>query len=199
MTRRGQQQRRHSGRARPGRIAALVLIAALGALAWSVYRGRASRVAFREFGANILLNFLLIYGAGWGIAGSAVGTVIAQWGMFAAYAVVEREPVTARFRGRDVLTNPPPSSGGILIAFALDLLERLGHPAPFDDPDALQLSPPAVEVVDLEAEVPLRREVARPAASVSDSKAIERSKPRTISSPFDAVAQGRVERSFITL
>ena len=58
---------------------------------------------------------------------------------FAAYAVVEREPVTARFRGREVLTNPPPSSGGILIAFALDLLERLGDPAPFDDPDALQL------------------------------------------------------------
>ena len=30
------------------------------------------------------------------------------------------------FRGRDVLTNPPPSSGGILIAFGLDLLDRLG-------------------------------------------------------------------------
>jgi putative MATE family efflux protein len=45
-------------------------------------------VAGAGFGANILLNFLLIYGAGWGIAGSAVGTVIAQWGMFVAYAVV---------------------------------------------------------------------------------------------------------------
>lgn len=58
---------------------------------------------------------------------------------FAAYRVVERPPVSAVYRGRDVLTNPPPSSGGILIAFALDLLERLGDPAPFDDPDALQL------------------------------------------------------------
>jgi gamma-glutamyltranspeptidase / glutathione hydrolase len=58
---------------------------------------------------------------------------------FAAYRVVEREPVVASYRGRQVLTNPPPSSGGILIAFALDLLERLGGPAPFDDPDALQL------------------------------------------------------------
>ena len=28
------------------------------------------------------------------------------------------------FRGREVLTNPPPSSGGILIAYALELLER---------------------------------------------------------------------------
>jgi gamma-glutamyltranspeptidase/glutathione hydrolase len=46
----------------------------------------------------------------------------------ATYAVVEREPAHAHYRGRDVLTNPPPSSGGILIAYALDLLERLGRP-----------------------------------------------------------------------
>ena len=32
------------------------------------------------------------------------------------------------YRGREVITNPPPSSGGILIADALDLLERLGRP-----------------------------------------------------------------------
>jgi gamma-glutamyltranspeptidase / glutathione hydrolase len=43
----------------------------------------------------------------------------------AAYEPIAREPVRAAFRGRDILTNPPPSSGGILIAFALDLLERL--------------------------------------------------------------------------
>jgi gamma-glutamyltranspeptidase/glutathione hydrolase len=43
----------------------------------------------------------------------------------AAYEPIAREPVHAAFRGRDILTNPPPSSGGILIAFALDLLERL--------------------------------------------------------------------------
>lgn len=44
----------------------------------------------------------------------------------AAYAVMEREPVGARFKGSDVLTNPPPSAGGILIAYSLALLERLG-------------------------------------------------------------------------
>ncbi len=44
----------------------------------------------------------------------------------AAYEVVARDPVRARFRGRDVLSNPPPSSGGVLIAFALELLDRLG-------------------------------------------------------------------------
>ena len=32
------------------------------------------------------------------------------------------------YRGREVLTNPPPSSGGILIADALGILERLGRP-----------------------------------------------------------------------
>ncbi|HWN72833.1 MAG TPA: gamma-glutamyltransferase, partial [Solirubrobacterales bacterium] len=44
----------------------------------------------------------------------------------AAYEPVEREPVSARFRGHLVLTNPPPSSGGILIGYSLGLLERLG-------------------------------------------------------------------------
>jgi gamma-glutamyltranspeptidase/glutathione hydrolase len=44
-----------------------------------------------------------------------------------AYEPIEREPVRARFRDRDVLTNPPPSPGGILIAFALDLLDRIGR------------------------------------------------------------------------
>jgi gamma-glutamyltranspeptidase/glutathione hydrolase len=48
----------------------------------------------------------------------------------AAYAPIERVPVRGRYRGRDVLTNPPPSSGGILIAFALDLLDRIGSSGP---------------------------------------------------------------------
>jgi gamma-glutamyltranspeptidase/glutathione hydrolase len=43
-----------------------------------------------------------------------------------AYGPIEREPVRAGFRGAEVLTNPPPSSGGILIAYALNVLERLG-------------------------------------------------------------------------
>jgi gamma-glutamyltranspeptidase/glutathione hydrolase len=46
----------------------------------------------------------------------------------ATYEVVEREPARAHYRGVDVLTNPPPSSGGILISYALNLLERLGRP-----------------------------------------------------------------------
>jgi gamma-glutamyltranspeptidase / glutathione hydrolase len=45
----------------------------------------------------------------------------------AAYEAVERKPIRAPFRGTEVLTNPPPSSGGILIAFCLGLLERMGE------------------------------------------------------------------------
>jgi gamma-glutamyltranspeptidase/glutathione hydrolase len=49
----------------------------------------------------------------------------------ASYRVVERKPAKAHYHGRDILTNPPPSSGGILIAYSLDLMERLA-PAPED-------------------------------------------------------------------
>jgi gamma-glutamyltranspeptidase/glutathione hydrolase len=46
----------------------------------------------------------------------------------AGYAPVDREPARAAYGGREVLTNPPPSSGGILIADALGILERLDTP-----------------------------------------------------------------------
>ena len=55
--------------------------------------------------------------------GGTLGT-----GDLAAYEPIARVPVSARFQGREVLTNPPPSSGGILIAFALELLERADGP-----------------------------------------------------------------------
>ena len=47
----------------------------------------------------------------------------------ASYEAIEREPARVTYRGREVLTNPPPSSGGILIADALGMLERLGAAA----------------------------------------------------------------------
>ena len=40
------------------------------------------------------------------------------------YRVIEREPLIITYRGNTFLTNPPPSSGGILIAFALELLSN---------------------------------------------------------------------------
>jgi gamma-glutamyltranspeptidase/glutathione hydrolase len=44
------------------------------------------------------------------------------------YRVIARRPVRARFGDALVLTNPPPSSGGVLIAHALGVLERLRPP-----------------------------------------------------------------------
>jgi gamma-glutamyltranspeptidase/glutathione hydrolase len=43
----------------------------------------------------------------------------------ARYRVVWRRPVRARFRGHAFVSNPPPSSGGVLIAYGLALLEGL--------------------------------------------------------------------------
>jgi gamma-glutamyltranspeptidase / glutathione hydrolase len=48
-------------------------------------------------------------------------------GDLAAYRAIEREPIRAGFRGTEVLTNPPPSSGGLLIAYCLGLLDRLSE------------------------------------------------------------------------
>jgi len=40
------------------------------------------------------------------------------------YQVIERQPLQTQYRGNTLLTNPPPNSGGALIAFALSLLAR---------------------------------------------------------------------------
>lgn len=47
------------------------------------------------------------------------------------YAVIEREPLTAEYRGRRVVTNPRPSFGGELIALALSLDEARGPQPPW--------------------------------------------------------------------
>jgi gamma-glutamyltranspeptidase/glutathione hydrolase len=64
----------------------------------------------------------------------------------AAYGTVTRAPVRVAYRGREVLSNPPPSAGGTLIAYALALLERegiaagpLGAPRPDGGPSSAQL------------------------------------------------------------
>ncbi|NQX34792.1 MATE family efflux transporter [Herbiconiux sp. VKM Ac-2851] len=66
----------------------LVVIAATGLLRGLQDTRTPLVVAVSGFAANAALNALLIYGAGWGIAGSAAGTVLAQWGMAAVYVVM---------------------------------------------------------------------------------------------------------------
>ena len=46
----------------------------------------------------------------------------------AGYQAIEREPARVAYRDREILTNPPPSAGGTLLAYALALLDRA--PAP---------------------------------------------------------------------
>lgn len=46
------------------------------------------------------------------------------------YRVIRRRPITASFCGEEYLSNPPPSAGGILVAFGLPLLEELGPGRP---------------------------------------------------------------------
>ncbi|WP_426322471.1 MATE family efflux transporter [Microbacterium sp. E-13] len=71
-----------------GLPAMLVVFAATGLLRGMQDTVTPLWIAGLGFGANALLNWAFIYGLGWGIAGSAVGTVVAQWGMVAAYALV---------------------------------------------------------------------------------------------------------------
>ena len=75
----------------------------------AIYRGERARAivsALREGGGELTLEDL------------------------ARYRVVWRRPVRARFRGHTFVSNPPPSSGGVLIAYGLALLEGLPDAEP---------------------------------------------------------------------
>jgi gamma-glutamyltranspeptidase/glutathione hydrolase len=76
------------------------------------------------------------------VAAAIADFVVGQGGLLgpgdlASYEAIERKPIDTPFRGTEVLTNPPPSSGGILIAYTLGLLERFG---PSSGPEQLVLA-----------------------------------------------------------
>jgi putative MATE family efflux protein len=71
-----------------GLPAMLIVFAATGLLRGMQDTVTPLWIAGLGFAANALLNALFIYGFGWGLAGSAAGTVAAQWGMVAAYVMV---------------------------------------------------------------------------------------------------------------
>ncbi len=71
-----------------GLPAMLLIFAATGLLRGLQDTRTPLYVAGLGFAANIVLNFVFIYGLGLGIAGSAIGTVVAQWGMALVYLVV---------------------------------------------------------------------------------------------------------------
>jgi gamma-glutamyltranspeptidase/glutathione hydrolase len=88
-----------------------------------------------ELGDALLL--LGTYGAGPFYRGD-IATAVCDWlgarggalsgENLAGYRAVERAPVNVRYRDREVLSNPPPSAGGTLLAYALALLDRGSAP-----------------------------------------------------------------------
>jgi len=71
------------------------------------------------------------------VAAAVAELMAAQGGLLtpadlAAYETLLRTPVRASYRGREVLTNPPPSAGGTLLALALGLLDRAPSPPSLD-------------------------------------------------------------------
>lgn len=70
-------------------------------------------VAVAGFVSNAVLNVVFIYGFGWGVAGSAIGTVVASWGMAVAYIVM----IVALAR-RDGASLRPHANGMLLAGHA---------------------------------------------------------------------------------
>lgn len=94
----------------PGLPAMLVVLAATGVLRGLQDTRTPLVVALAGASGNVVLNYVLVYGAGMGIAGSALGTVIAQLGMAVALVVVVVRG--ARAHGAPLR----PDRGGILLA-----------------------------------------------------------------------------------
>ncbi|WP_026530237.1 MATE family efflux transporter [Haematomicrobium sanguinis] len=86
----------------PGIPAMLLVLAGTGALRGWQDGKTPLLVAGIGFTANIGLNFALVYGFNLSVAGSAIGTSIAQWGMAAVYLVI----LTRRHRHHEVGWRP---------------------------------------------------------------------------------------------
>ena len=107
-----------------GLPAMLIVFAATGLLRGMQDTVTPLWIAGLGFGANALLNWLFIYGLGWGIAGSAAGTVAAQWGMVAAYVLVVRRLATrhsASLRAQRAGMRSTATSGGWLFLRTVSL------------------------------------------------------------------------------
>ena len=61
-----------------------------------------------------------------------------------SYRVIRRRPVRVPYRRWEFVSNPPPSSGGLLIAYALSVLDRLG---PAGDPGSAHALSALAEVM----------------------------------------------------
>ena len=62
----------------------------------------------------------------------------------AEYRVIWRRPIRVSYTGREFVSNPPPSSGGVLVGYGLSLLDRLGADGRPGSAEAIE---PLVEVM----------------------------------------------------
>lgn len=111
-----------------GLPAMLIVFAATGLLRGMQDTVTPLWIAGLGFGANALLNVVFIYGLGWGIAGSAAGTVVAQWGMVGAYVLVIRRLAAthdASLRARREGMRSTARSGGWLFLRTVSLRAAL--------------------------------------------------------------------------
>jgi putative MATE family efflux protein len=107
-----------------GLPAMLIVFAATGLLRGMQDTVTPLWIAGFGFAANALLNALFIYGFGWGLAGSAVGTVVAQWAMVVAYTaaiarLARRHEASVRPRGEGMRGSA--RSGGWMFLRTLSL------------------------------------------------------------------------------
>lgn len=85
----------------PGLVAMLLIFAGTGVLRGLQDTRTPLVVATAGFTLNIALNLMLVYGLGWSVTGSAVGTSTAQWAMAAVYLLIVQR--NARSHGVSLL------------------------------------------------------------------------------------------------
>ncbi|MDZ7747459.1 MAG: gamma-glutamyltransferase [Halofilum sp. (in: g-proteobacteria)] len=102
-----------------------------------------------------------------------------------AYRVERREPIAVDYRGRRVLTNAPPASGGLLVAFGLEVLagaaaaeDPLGAAAALRTADALE----ATREARIESGLDLGADAAT-AARLLDAATVARYRERVAGHP----------------
>lgn len=89
----------------PGMPAMLLVFAAVGALRGLQDTKTPLVVAAAGFGANAVLNLVLVHPLGMGTAGAGLGSTLAHWGMAVAYLVI----LVPRLRRSGVALTPDPA------------------------------------------------------------------------------------------
>lgn len=91
----------------------------------------------------------------------------------AAYRAAERPPIALPYRDREILTTPPPSAGGVLLALALGRLEAAGRTGTDAGAGGRRLPPDAAALVAAMADADAERTAAFEAGLVRDGFADE--------------------------